>query len=190
MGEGFFSRRFRGRGKNAEGDGSRVPAGQYLGDGFSVLSVGPTPRTSVDEWDFATVGEIDEPRRWTGETLLGLPSPSRSRATSTASPSGRSWTPPGKGSPWTPFSKASKPLPSTSSPSATGATLRTFPGGGHGRQSLNLLLLRWRAARPGARRPRAPAGPPPLLLEERQVGAGPDASKPGRARFLGVFGLP
>jgi len=51
-----------------------VPPGQYLVDGFPVLSAGPTPRTALEEWDFSIVGEIDEPRRWTWEEFRGLPS--------------------------------------------------------------------------------------------------------------------
>ena len=49
----------------------------------------------------------------------------RSRATSTASPSGRSWTRPGRASRWTPCWKGWRPPPGTCSPSPTGATRRT-----------------------------------------------------------------
>jgi DMSO/TMAO reductase YedYZ molybdopterin-dependent catalytic subunit len=72
MGEGFFSRGFLGRRRTEEGDSSRVPPGQYLIDGFPVLSAGPTPRTSLEEWDFSVVGEVDEPKRWTWEEFKGL----------------------------------------------------------------------------------------------------------------------
>jgi DMSO/TMAO reductase YedYZ molybdopterin-dependent catalytic subunit len=74
MGEGFFSRGFLGRRRTGEGDSSRLPPGQYLVDGFPVLSAGPTPRTKVEEWDFALVGEVDEPKRWTWEEFRALPS--------------------------------------------------------------------------------------------------------------------
>jgi DMSO/TMAO reductase YedYZ molybdopterin-dependent catalytic subunit len=74
MGEGFVSRGFGGRRRDAEGDSSRVPPGQYLVDGFPVLSAGPTPRTSLKEWDFSVVGEIDEPKRWSWEEFQQLPS--------------------------------------------------------------------------------------------------------------------
>src|SRR5215218_8434280 len=78
MSEGFFSRGFWGRRRQTEGD-TPLPPGQYLVEGFPVLSAGPTPRTSLDEWDFTITGEIDEPRRsklgtrWEGvsvDTLL------------------------------------------------------------------------------------------------------------------------
>lgn len=70
MGEGFISRGFRGRRGR---DGAPLPPGQYLVDGFPVLSAGPTPRTPIEEWDFTIVGEIDEPRRWTWEEFGRLP---------------------------------------------------------------------------------------------------------------------
>jgi hypothetical protein len=70
MSEGFFSRGFRGRRRPAE-QGTQLPPGQYLVDGFPILSAGPTPHTPLDEWDFAIVGEVDEPTAgsiqvWTG----------------------------------------------------------------------------------------------------------------------------
>ena len=43
-------------------------------EGFPVLSAGPTPRTSLEEWDFSIIGEVDEPRRWTWEEFGQLPS--------------------------------------------------------------------------------------------------------------------
>jgi DMSO/TMAO reductase YedYZ molybdopterin-dependent catalytic subunit len=63
----LISRGFRGRRDDAP-DG-RVPPGQYVTRDFPVLSVGPTPRTPLDAWDFTIVGEIDEPRRWTWDEL-------------------------------------------------------------------------------------------------------------------------
>ena len=71
----FFSRGFRGRRRPQEqADPDRVPPGRDLGDGFPVLSAGPTPRTPLDEWDFSVVGEIDAPLRWTWEEFRALPS--------------------------------------------------------------------------------------------------------------------
>jgi hypothetical protein len=43
MSEGFVSRGFMGRRRTEGGD--RLPPGQYLVDGFPVLSAGPTPHT-------------------------------------------------------------------------------------------------------------------------------------------------
>ena len=69
MSEGFFSRGFRGRRRRQD---TALPPGQYLVDGFPVLSAGPTPHTPLEEWDFSTVGEVDEPERWTWEELIRL----------------------------------------------------------------------------------------------------------------------
>ena len=72
MSEGFFSRGFGGR--RRQSDDSRLPPGQYLEDGFPVLSAGPTPRTPLREWDFTVLGEVDGPKRWTWEEFGQLPS--------------------------------------------------------------------------------------------------------------------
>src|SRR5918911_1623321 len=71
MARGFFSRGFRGRRGSWD---TALPPGQYLEDGFPVLSAGPTPHTPLEEWDFSIVGEIEEPRRWTWEEFSQLPS--------------------------------------------------------------------------------------------------------------------
>ena len=67
----FFSRGFRGRRRQTD---DRLPPGQYLVEGFPVLSAGPTPRTPLEERDFSIVGEVDEPKRWTWEEFRQLPS--------------------------------------------------------------------------------------------------------------------
>jgi DMSO/TMAO reductase YedYZ molybdopterin-dependent catalytic subunit len=70
---GFVSRGFRGR-RREEGPAGRVPPGQYRVRDVPVLSAGPTPDLSLDEWAFAITGEIDEPRSWSWEELQALPS--------------------------------------------------------------------------------------------------------------------
>ncbi len=67
---GFFGRR------PEVGDSSRLPPGQYLTDGFPVLSAGPTPRTRLDEWTFQIRGAGEAIRSWTWEELTALPSES------------------------------------------------------------------------------------------------------------------
>jgi DMSO/TMAO reductase YedYZ molybdopterin-dependent catalytic subunit len=67
-----ISRGFRGR-RRPEVDPSRVPPGQYVVDDFPVLSAGPTPRVSLEEWSFAIDGEVDAPARWSWEELQALP---------------------------------------------------------------------------------------------------------------------
>jgi DMSO/TMAO reductase YedYZ molybdopterin-dependent catalytic subunit len=74
MGRGFISRGFRGRRREPEGASGRVPPGQYLVDGFPVLSAGPTPRTPLSEWSFSIEGEVDKPKTWSWEEFRALPS--------------------------------------------------------------------------------------------------------------------
>ena len=70
----FVSRGFRGRRRDDAPDG-RLPPGQYLTGGFPVLSAGPTPHTSLDEWTF-TIHPDGEAVRWTWEEFRALPSES------------------------------------------------------------------------------------------------------------------
>lgn len=63
----------RGFRRRRTGDFDRLPPGQYLEDGFPVLSAGPTPHTPLDQWDFAITGAISEERSWTWEEFLALP---------------------------------------------------------------------------------------------------------------------
>ena len=69
-----ISRGFRRRHQVEEGEAERLPPGQHLVDDFPVLSVGPTPRTPLDQWSLEIVGAIDEPRRWSWEAFRALPS--------------------------------------------------------------------------------------------------------------------
>ena len=68
----FISRGFKGR-RRTEGVAGRLPPGQYVVDGFPVLSAGSTPRTPLDRWDFSVVGQVDQVRRWTWAEFLQLP---------------------------------------------------------------------------------------------------------------------
>src|SRR5207253_9836090 len=62
--------------------------------------------------------------------------------------------------------------------------------GHHRRESVGRVRVRPRGARARTRRPGAHARPSPLLLEERQVGAGPAVADGRQARFLGDERLP
>ena len=68
-----ISRGFRGR-RHGDVDPARVPPGQYVTRDFPVLSAGPTPHTPLTEWSFTIGGLIDQPRSWTWEEFLALPS--------------------------------------------------------------------------------------------------------------------
>src|SRR5260370_4845101 len=70
---GFISRGFRGKRRDVASS-SRVPPGQYVVTDFPVLSAGPTPRVSLDQWTFSAEGQIDEPKRWTRKEFIALPS--------------------------------------------------------------------------------------------------------------------
>jgi DMSO/TMAO reductase YedYZ molybdopterin-dependent catalytic subunit len=63
----------RGFHRRRDDAGGRLPPGQYLEDGFPVLSAGPTPHTPLDAWDFEVTGAIDPGRRWTWDELQALP---------------------------------------------------------------------------------------------------------------------
>jgi DMSO/TMAO reductase YedYZ molybdopterin-dependent catalytic subunit len=69
----FTSRGFHGRRRDPGGAAGRIPPGQYLVDGFPVLSAGPTPHTPLDEWTFSIRGG-GERVTWTWEEFRALPS--------------------------------------------------------------------------------------------------------------------
>jgi DMSO/TMAO reductase YedYZ molybdopterin-dependent catalytic subunit len=66
-----ISRGFRGR--RGEVDSDRLPPGQYETRDFPVLSAGPTPHRSLDQWTFDVVGAVGEERGWTWEEFTALP---------------------------------------------------------------------------------------------------------------------
>jgi len=68
----FVSRGFRGRRRDDAPDG-RVPPGQYVTDGFPVLSAGPTPRVPLAEWTFSVTSDGVEPKRWSWDEFQALP---------------------------------------------------------------------------------------------------------------------
>ena len=69
----YVSRGFRGRRREAA-DPGRLPPGQHATHDFPVLSAGPTPHTPLEEWTFAVVGEVREPKTWTWGEFRALPS--------------------------------------------------------------------------------------------------------------------
>ena len=68
----IVNRGFQGR-RRQPGAGL-IPPGQYLVDDFPVLTAGPTPTVSLDEWDFTIVDDDDTSlARWTWAELQDLP---------------------------------------------------------------------------------------------------------------------
>jgi DMSO/TMAO reductase YedYZ molybdopterin-dependent catalytic subunit len=68
----FISRGFRRR-HGADAPAGRVPPGQYLTDGFPVLSAGPTPRVDLAVWRLEVEGAVARPRAWTWQEFIALP---------------------------------------------------------------------------------------------------------------------
>jgi DMSO/TMAO reductase YedYZ molybdopterin-dependent catalytic subunit len=66
-----ISRNFRGRRASAEA--ARVPPGQYVTNGFPVLSAGPTPRTLPTSWSFSVQGAVRNASSWTWDEFQALP---------------------------------------------------------------------------------------------------------------------
>jgi DMSO/TMAO reductase YedYZ molybdopterin-dependent catalytic subunit len=65
-----INRGFRGRGTRDE----KLPPGQYVTEGFPVLSAGPTPRVDTDAWQFSIVTDSGQRREWSWSQMQMLPS--------------------------------------------------------------------------------------------------------------------
>jgi DMSO/TMAO reductase YedYZ molybdopterin-dependent catalytic subunit len=57
-------------------DRVRLPPGQYVTDDFPVLSAGPTPSISLDDWTFSLVTETGANKTWRWSDFRALPSES------------------------------------------------------------------------------------------------------------------
>src|ERR671912_3050164 len=66
-----FSRGFRGRPRSTVA-ADRLPPGQYETRDFPVLSAGPTPRVSLQAWDFTLHGAGGQTARWTWDEFNTL----------------------------------------------------------------------------------------------------------------------
>jgi DMSO/TMAO reductase YedYZ molybdopterin-dependent catalytic subunit len=64
-----FSRGFSGRRRSAD---ASLPPGQYLTEGFPVLSAGPTPRVDLDAWQLTVTNETGDVQRWDWAALQAL----------------------------------------------------------------------------------------------------------------------
>lgn len=69
----FVTRGFRGR-RQADVPQDRVPPGQYVTTDFPVLSAGPTPQISTDEWTFTVTDRDGTDRSWSWDEFRALPS--------------------------------------------------------------------------------------------------------------------
>lgn len=68
----MVTRGFIGRGK-PPGEGARLPPGQFLEQGFPVLSAGPTPRVAMRDWIFTIKVGPRQVAKWTWEEFSALP---------------------------------------------------------------------------------------------------------------------
>ena len=69
----FVSRGFRGR-RQVDAPADRVPPGQYVTNDFPVLSAGPTPRVSLEEWRLTIASDDADEVSWTWNEFSNLPS--------------------------------------------------------------------------------------------------------------------
>jgi DMSO/TMAO reductase YedYZ molybdopterin-dependent catalytic subunit len=69
----IISRGFQGRRPEP---GHALPPGQYETRNFPVLSAGPTPAVTRDEWEFTITTETGTRHRWDWEHLMRLPADS------------------------------------------------------------------------------------------------------------------
>ncbi|WP_428965590.1 molybdopterin-dependent oxidoreductase [Micromonospora fluostatini] len=67
---GIVSPGFQGRPRPP---GPALPPGQYLTEDFPVLSAGPTPTVSPQDWEFVLATETGAEYRWSWPELMALP---------------------------------------------------------------------------------------------------------------------
>jgi DMSO/TMAO reductase YedYZ molybdopterin-dependent catalytic subunit len=183
---GAVSRGFRGRRRPS----AELPPGQYLVQDFPVLSAGPTPSIDLQDWELTVTSETDEQRRWDWAGFRALPSEPVTvdlHCVTHWSKLGTTW------------EGVSLDTLLDGLDTSAGFALASSYGG----YSTNLPLedltdhKAWIAYRydgqdlePDPWWSSAAAGPPPVPVEERQVGPRAPAAGPGRARLLGEPGLP
>ena len=62
------------QGRRRQPGAGLIPPGQYIAEDFPVLSAGPTPIASLDDWDFQILDQAGTPlARWTWSELRALP---------------------------------------------------------------------------------------------------------------------
>jgi DMSO/TMAO reductase YedYZ molybdopterin-dependent catalytic subunit len=67
---------FRHRRHPSLDEEGRVPPGQYVTQGFPVLSAGPTPHTPLPEWTFSIRQDGGTLKSWTWQKFQALPAES------------------------------------------------------------------------------------------------------------------
>ena len=69
----FVSRGFRRRRQTPAELADRVPPGQYVENGFPVLTAGPTPHVEAETWGFRIDGMVGAEQEWTWDGFHALP---------------------------------------------------------------------------------------------------------------------
>ncbi len=67
------SRGFRHLHRAPAGKESRVPPGQYVTEGFPMLSAGPTPHTPLEKWTFSITRGGQAKKSWPWQEFRALP---------------------------------------------------------------------------------------------------------------------
>ena len=67
------SRGFRHLRRASDEDAAWVPPGQYVTEGFPVLSAGPTPHTSLEKWTLSITQGGQTRKSWTWHEFRALP---------------------------------------------------------------------------------------------------------------------
>ena len=67
------TRGFTGRRGGSDETKERLPPGQFLEQGFPVLSAGPTPRVRLDDWSFTLKSGIRPVKTWNWAEFNALP---------------------------------------------------------------------------------------------------------------------
>ena len=67
------SRGFRHLRRASDEDAAWVPPGQYVTEGFPVLSAGPTPHTPLEKWTFSITQDGQTRKSWTWQEFRELP---------------------------------------------------------------------------------------------------------------------
>ena len=63
----------RGFGGRRQREAEVLPPGQYLTDGFPVLTAGPTQYVDTDDWQLTITTESDERTTWSWDDLMAMP---------------------------------------------------------------------------------------------------------------------
>ncbi len=67
------TRGFTGRRSGSEETRERLPPGQFLEQGFPVLSAGPTPRVRIEDWTFTVKDGVRPVKSWNWAEFNALP---------------------------------------------------------------------------------------------------------------------